>query len=111
MAAVDVIQKIFACMDADTSGSITRSEMDICFKTLDTDASGRISRDEWRTAFTSVYGGTVEQADKLFIYLNKKAEGEISIQSFYDMFAEMDADGSGDVSKEEFKQFWLKLLA
>jgi len=109
--ACAVIEKMFSSMDADGSGSITRSEMDVCFKALDADASGRISRDEWKTAFTSVYGGTAEQADKLFIHLNKKADGEISIESFYNMFADMDADGSGDVSKEEYKQYVLKLLA
>jgi len=111
MANDAVIAKIFSSMDADGGGSITRAEMDICFKKLDADASGKISRDEWKSAFTSVYGGTGDQAEKLFKYLDKKQAGEISIQSFYDLFAEMDHDKSGDVSKDEFHQFWIKLLA
>jgi len=111
MSADAVIAKIFTSIDADAGGTITKSEMDIIFKKLDADSSGKISADEWKTAFTSVYGGTGEQATKLFTYLDKSKAGEISIDAFYALFNEMDSDKSGDVSKEEFRQFWLKLLS
>jgi len=111
MSADAVISKIFDSMDADHGGTITKSEMDIIFKKLDADSSGKISADEWKSAFTSVYGGTGEQAAKLFTYLDKKKAGEISIDSFHALFNEMDSDKSGDVTTEEFRKFWLKLLS
>jgi Ca2+-binding EF-hand superfamily protein len=111
MATDVVINKIFSAIDVDGSGSITREEMDHCFKLFDKDGNGAVSSEEWSSVFVDNFSGTAEQAAKIYRHLDQSGQGAISIQALYDLFKAMDADSSGDVSKEEFQAFWEKLLS
>lgn len=79
-------EAIFQKIDADGSGGISQEEakgpLGKNFETADTDSSGEISLDEFKAA--------AKQARKK----GKKGRGG-------DRFAEMDADQSGGISKEE----------
>jgi len=111
MATDAVISKIFAAIDVDGSGSISKAEMDNCFKLFDKDGNGAVSSEEWSTGFVDKFSGTAEQAAKVYGHLDQNGQGAISIQALYDLFKVMDADGNGDVSKQEFQAFWEKLLS
>ena len=65
-----------------------------------------MSSEEWSSVFVDNFSGTAEQAAKIYGRLDQSGQGAISIQALYDLFKAMDADGSGDVSKEEFEAFW-----
>jgi len=90
---------------------MSRAQMQGYFGSLHPGGSGGIAREEWTQKFTDLYGGTTAQAHKLFDYLDKTGEKVICAQTFDNLFTDMDDDRSGDVSKEEFYKFWMKLLA
>jgi len=111
MSTNSVIEKVFASIDVDGSGSITSNEMEHCFKLFDKDGNGSVSADEWSAGFVSNFGGTHDQAQKVFKHLDKAGKGDFIVKALEELFKEMDSDGSGDVSKEEFQAFWMKLLS
>jgi len=111
MSANSVIEKVFASIDVDGSGSITSNEMEHCFKLFDKDGNGSVSADEWSAGFVANFGGTLAQAEKVFKHLDKAGKGDFIAKALEELFKEMDSDGSGDVSKEEFQAFWMKLLS
>jgi len=112
MAAPEVvISNIFSKIDTDSDGTISCSEMDVCFKHFDTDGDGKVSRDEWSAGFKSNFGGTTEQAEKVYKYMEKTGVGVITVETLYQLFKNMDSDGNGIVTKDEFHAFWMKLLS
>ncbi len=54
--------------------------------------NGEISKDEFSDGFKSHFGGTVEQANKMFGMLDKDNSGDISMDEIKDLFKEMDKD-------------------
>ena len=55
--------------------------------------NGTVSRNEWSATFTSEFGGNSEQADKIFVKLDKDGSGDISLAEISQLFRDMDADG------------------
>jgi len=106
-----VIANIFSKIDTDNDGTISCSEMDVCFKHFDTDGDGKVSQAEWRDGFVGNFSGTAEQADKVYQHLEKSDQGFVTVDTLYQLFRTMDSDGNGIVSKDEFHAFWMKLLA
>ena len=60
--------------------------------------NGSVSRDEWSKSFQLYFGGTEEEADKIFTRLDKDKNGEVSLEAMNLMFLEMDADGKFSMS-------------
>ncbi len=54
--------------------------------------NGEVSRAEFAQGFTSQFGGTADQANKLFGKLDKDGSGDISIAEIEDLFKDMDQD-------------------
>lgn len=108
--ANEVIEKIFGKIDADNSGSICESEMSIAFKDFDGNGDGSVSQDEWVENFVKQFGATPDQALTAFRNLDSTGGGEISLDDLRRLFGRMDIDGNGSVTKDEFFEFWTKLL-
>jgi len=106
-----VISRIFSSMDVDGSGSISKDEMNGCFKRFDADGNGEVSREEWQAGFIAHFNGTAEQANKIYDQLDKGGNQDISIDALYKLFLKIDVAGKGEVTKDEFQAFWIKMLA
>jgi Ca2+-binding EF-hand superfamily protein len=124
-AATSLIDKIFAKLDSNGDGKITKVELEAAFSTtkqqdvntgtlfgkLDTNGDGSISEDEIKEAF----GSALSLTARLFARLDADGDGKISKAEFDaaftgngrdshqvdDMFAKLDADGDGTISKAE----------
>lgn len=102
---------MFDKIDADNSGSISKAEMDVAFHLFDTDGSGAISASEWVKECGVLFKASEQQAKNAFGKLKKNSSGEICANSFQQLFQDMDSDGNGSISKEEFRNYWTQLLS
>merc|ERR1712083_231560 len=108
--SVENIEKFFGKIDADGDGKVTVTELTTLFDKWDKDGSGKLDKTEFSAGFTTDMGATDEQAAKCFAILDKDKDGEIEASEVKAFFTQMDADGSGDISKDEFVKFFASLL-
>ena len=64
--------------------------------------NGQVSNEEFQQTFTAEFGGTIDQANKVFGKLDKDGSGDISLEVISALFKEMDTNG--EILREFFRR-------
>ena len=102
----------FESLDADGSGLISREEFkarfnrtrDEVFNLLDPDGNGGLDKEEWHS-FQEMHAGMGESGEKGSFHGDKEMPDPAAFNAH---FPDMDADGDGLVSRDEFGSYFSK---
>ncbi|XP_013414105.1 calmodulin-A-like [Lingula anatina] len=108
----DRIDQLFSLVDANKDDSIQKAELMAVFLSFDDDGDGSVSENEFVTNWVASTGSSPEAAKALFDLTDAAggdANGAITPNDVDAVFVAFDADGSGEVSKAEFRAKWTEI--
>ncbi len=99
---------VIAEMDTGKDGTISHEEWMAHFKVKDKDGNGVISKEEMREHHIKIHGDD-SMFEKAFAMSDKDGDSNINEDECEQKFKAIDADNSGDVSKDEIEARMVKM--
>ncbi|KAK2178599.1 hypothetical protein NP493_538g04010 [Ridgeia piscesae] len=96
MADAELLGKLFDKADKDGDGTLSKSEIQEIFKVFDTAGSGKVSKESFLSTYQTVFGGSAENAEKVFTKLDKDGSGDVTAEELFDLFGQLDTEGTID---------------
>ncbi|KAI0224352.1 hypothetical protein LSAT2_024652, partial [Lamellibrachia satsuma] len=96
MADAELLGKLFDKADKDGDGTLSKSEVEEIFKVFDPSGSGKVTKDSFVSTYQTVFGGSAENADKVFLKLDKDSSGDVTVEELFELFSKLDPEGKID---------------
>ncbi|XP_062596777.1 uncharacterized protein LOC134258262 isoform X2 [Saccostrea cucullata] len=104
------IQELWTASNYDNNDVFSMVELHDVFAHYDTNRDGQITRHEYTTFIGSQAPDLLSYAHALYDIYDANGDHHLRLADFDALYAKMDMDGDGTVSKADFFSFWHQTL-